>query len=277
MPDAGPPAQSQPASRPPLDVTFLVASDSHFGFGAIEAVHDRLVAQMNAMEEREKNAPRGVLITGDLTEWGRPEEWARFVEWYGLHGTEGHLRLPVFETYGNHDNVSGSFVRDRIAERHGGRFYSFDLDALHVVALGEAPDDEGLRFLERDLATMTAMTGRDTPIVLYFHLALSGPFSTGHWFGDGTFRDRLAALIADRNVLAIFHGHHHARGHYVWRGIDVYKPGAAKDGPHTFLVVHAALDHFSVTWRDADNGGAVVDRHEKRIRTKGLKIGHVEK
>lgn len=249
-----------------MDVTFLVVSDTHFGYEGIERTHELLVSKMSSVAGARYPRglpgevvamPRGLLITGDLTEWGRPEQWDRFVAWYG---DGGPLRLPVFETVGNHDKVEGAYVEAQVARRHGGRFYSWDWDALHLVALGEAPDDEGLAFLERDLAALEA----DVPVVLFFHLPLAGAFSTDRWFGAGDFRDRLARAVVRRNVVGIFHGHHHARGHYVWNGIDVYKPGALKDDGRTFAVVHLTRSRMTVAWRAIDRDGWA-EVHDKTL------------
>ena len=240
------------------DVTFLVVSDTHFGFGGIPAAHETLIPKLNTIGGREYPSmiggvvalPRGLLVTGDLTEWGKPDEWEPFAATYGLTGKEGKLRIPVFEVVGNHDKVSAHFVEEQVAARHGGgRFYSWDWDDLHFVALGEAPDDEGLAFLARDLEKLAV----DVPLVLYFHLALAGPWSTGNWFGEGTFKERLAGLLEKRSVAAIFHGHHHATDHYTWHGFDVFKPGAVKDGAHTFAVVHVTDERMTVASFDWDH------------------------
>ena len=59
--------------------------------------------------------PRGLLVTGDLTEWGSVEEWEPFAATYGLDGgTNGKLRIPVFEVVGNHDKVHGPFVEQQV-------------------------------------------------------------------------------------------------------------------------------------------------------------------
>ncbi len=237
-------------------MTFLVVSDLHFGYGYAEADNANLIARMNSIAGRAYprtiggtvTAPRGVVITGDLTEWGRKNQWSRFVEMFGLHGTEGALTLPVFEMVGNHDKVdNGPWIADQVALRHGGRFYSWDWDDLHLVALGEAPDEEGIRFLEKDLARVAA----DVPLVMFFHLALSGPWSTGNWFDDDL-KGRLARVLSGRNVVGMFHGHHHATGHYRWRGIDVWKPGAVKNGAHTFAVVRVTDTTWTLASYDWD-------------------------
>lgn len=250
------PATATRARKQPSDVTFLVVSDTHLGFGGIEKDNRAAVAKMNAIAGREYppalggkvDAPRGLLVTGDLTEWGKVDEWQAFTSVYGLEGKEAALGMPVFEVIGNHDKVHGPWVGDRVAERHRGRTYAWDWDDLHLVALSEAPDDDGLRFLAHDLERVSA----DVPVILYFHLALEGPWSTGNWFGDGDFKDRLERTIRGHRVVAIFHGHHHFTEHYVWRGIDVFKPGAIKHDAHTFAVVHVTDRKFAVgsfDWR----------------------------
>jgi 3',5'-cyclic AMP phosphodiesterase CpdA len=253
-------------------VTFLAVSDTHFGFGGIPAAHEVLIPKLNAIKGRPYPTriggvvapPRGLLVTGDLTEWGKVEEWEPFARTYGLDGgAGGKLAMPVFEVVGNHDKVTAHYVEEQVAARHGGRFYAWDWDDLHLVALGEAPDDEALAFLARDLEGLA----RDIPVVLYFHLALLGPWSTDNWFADGTFKDRLAKLIDGWNVIAIFHGHHHATGHYTWHGVDVFKPGAVKDGAHTFAVVHVTDDRMSVASFDWDRD-AWADVFEKRLPPK---------
>lgn len=215
-----------------MDVRFVVVSDTHLGYADIEQDNVRMIAKLN---EVASNA-RGLVITGDLTEYGQPKQWEQFVQLYGLHGTETALKLPVFEMVGNHDKVNlGPWVEQRVSERHGTkeRFYAWDWDDLHLVALQEGPDQEGLAWLTKDLATQA----KDVPLVLFFHLALLGPWSTGNWFDDA-YKEAFARAIAGHNVVAIFHGHHHATDHYVWKGYDVFKPGAVKHGAHTFAVVH---------------------------------------
>lgn len=194
------------------------------------------------------------MITGDLTEWGRREQWDRFV------ASQARLRLPVLEMAGNHDKVEGPFVEAQVAARHGGRFYAWDWDDVHLVALGEAPDEEGLAFLARDLEGVA----RDVPIALFLHLPLAGPFSTERWFGQGTYRARLAALLDGHDVVGIFHGHRHARGRYVWSGIDVYEPGAVKDDGRSFAVVHLTRTRMRVGWRAVDRD-AWLEVHEKPL------------
>ena len=234
------------------DVTFTAVSDTHFGFGGMPEAHAVLIPALNTIAGKAYPPaiggavapPRGLIITGDLTEWGWPEQWPMF------ESTYAKLQFPVYEVEGNHDKVSAHYIEEQIAKRHGGsRFYSYDWDDLHMVALGEAPDDAGLAFLETDLAKVA----RDVPVILYFHLALAGPWSDNNWFAEGTFKQRLKSIALRWNVIAIFHGHHHATDHYVWEGIDVFKPGAVKGGAHTFAVVRVTDDRMTVAEWDWDH------------------------
>ena len=280
--DAGP----HLSRRGKTDVTFVVASDTHFGFGypddatklspdpfakpvGLESANRVLITRLNALAGHAYPEalgggtvapPRGLLITGDLTEWGQKREWERFVAYYGLTGTEGALRMPVFEAVGNHDRIPGPWVEQQVSARHGGRFYAFDWDDVHFVALGEAPDDEGLAWLERDLSRLDM----DVPLVVYLHRALLGPWSDDNWFGDGTYRDRLAHLLEGRAVLALFHGHHHAAGHYLWHGFHVYKPGAVKDDAHTVAVVHVTDGEITVGYYNYDEDAWKSSYRQKR-------------
>jgi hypothetical protein len=242
--------------------TFVVTADTHFGFSdEVDARNLKAIRSMNEMPGKpwpaelggEVDELCGVLVAGDLTEDGKPDEWKKFVEAFGLRGGDAALEAPVFETLGNHDKHHGFHVRNAIFERHGSTVYAWDWGKLHVVSLGEAPDDTDLAWLERDLDAAPTGSG----IVLFFHFPLSGAYSAGQWFGDGHYRDELERVLKGRDVLAIFHGHYHATGLYGWRGIDVYRAGSPKHGWHTFNVVEvgggsmkvASWDYDAETWR----------------------------
>ncbi len=272
-PNTSQPPGPKRARRTGSDVTFFVVSDTHFGYGypeldaltpdpvghpvGLEAQNKKMLERMNTLPGRRLPQefggvvakPRGLLITGDLTEWGREPEWNRFVAYYGLRGGDGLCAFPVFEAIGNHDKVPGPWVEEQVAKRHARRFYSWDWDDLHFVSLSEAPDDEGLAFLRDDLAQLEP----GVPVVIYFHFALEGPWSTDNWFSKGDFKTRLAKTIEKSHVIAIFHGHHHANGHYKWHGIDVYKPGAVKDTTGTFTVAHYVDQRLDIAFYDYEH------------------------
>jgi predicted MPP superfamily phosphohydrolase len=236
-----------------IDVTFVVASDTHFGFAGIEESNQRLVDRVNGLAGRSwphggnLGKLSGLVITGDLTEWGHAAEWERFVAFYG---DEGKVKVPVFEMIGNHDKVAGKHVETEVAKRHGGaRYYAWSWGGLRLVSLGEAPDDEGLEYLAKEVATRP----KDEPVMIFFHLALQGPWSTEHWFGQGDFKQRMAKILGRKNVAAIVHGHQHVHGHEKWSGFDVLKAGAAKHRDNSFFVVRATTTKLSVAWLDFAN------------------------
>lgn len=230
-----------------MDLVFMVTADTHFGVAHTIARNRRAIDAMNTMEGRELPAglgrlgrPRGVLAAGDLTENGEVGEWEAFVAHFGTDGTDGRLRFPVFETWGNHDKHSGWYVRQRIEERHGDVRYAFDWHDVHVVSLGEAPDHEDIAWLSDDLARV----GPEVGLVLFFHFPLEGPF-TDNWFVT-EYKDALHAALEGHPVLGIFHGHHHASGSYRWRGIDVYNVGSPKHSFTSFAVVRITDQRMTV-------------------------------
>lgn len=290
-----------------VDLTFIVASDTHVGFAASEAGVDgglrepvsdpaesdrinlRQIRDMNSMSGRalpgelggKVGVPRGVLISGDLTENGEPWQWRHFVKLYGLDGHDGELHFPVFEAYGNHDKHHSWYTLDRITERHGAPRYAFDWDDLRVVNLGEAPDDEALAFLSADLTRV----GKERPVVIYFHFPLRGPWSDNNWFGEGRYRADLARVLFGYNVVGLFHGHYHASGRYQWEGVDVYNVGATKHEQWSFAVVHVTDTRFTVLswnyrdqswefWHDKPiNGDRAPEREGGARPDRGLYLG----
>lgn len=244
-----------PAAGPdPPSVTFFVASDSHFGARGMNEQNRILVAQMNELPGTAYppemggvvEQPRGVLFTGDTTDNALLEEFAEFEKVYGLTGHDGLLSYPVFESIGNHDLGPEAPIKDRARLRHGGIDYSWDWDDLHFVCLDMYPDAATRAWLARDLSRVSS----GTPLVLFFHYSLEGPYSD-YWEQED--KNAFAAAIAGRNVLAIFHGHEHRVGHYMWRGHPVFRPGAPRHSSHAFLAVRVGPLTIDVAAWDFDN------------------------
>jgi hypothetical protein len=254
LPACTTPSSEAASANPARAITFFVASDTHFGVPGIEEGNRRLIEELNGLPGLEYppeiggrvETPRGVLITGDLTDYSTEEQWQAFERFYGLTGKEGLLRFPVFEALGNHDFMGDSPVVRHIVRRHGGIAYSFDWDALHVVCLGMYPNAQRLRWLEDDLSKVTP--GR--PIVLFFHYGIDGPWSQS-WESKEE-REELARVLQGRRVAAIFHGHAHHAGTYRWRDYDVFRPGSPKHSSHEVLAVRIRGDEVAVASRDFD-------------------------
>lgn len=273
----------------PLDVTFFVAADTHVGFGAdddkgrdpllepnrLDLLNLRQIRAMNDLPGRpyprelggRVARPRGVFIAGDLTDAGGPEDYRLFRRLYAPSSEGGLLEFPLYAMAGNHDRQHDWYIREQIARQYGDRFYSVALDDLEVICLGEAPDDTGLQFLNRTLATLSS----EVPIVVMLHYPLAGPFSDTQWFGRGNYRQRLAKALQGRPVLGIFHGHYHASAAYVWEGYDVYNVGSPMYLAHSFAVVHVQEHRMQVVslnyqlgdwwwWHDKPILGASAER-----------------
>jgi len=241
-----------PADSPP--VTFFVASDSHFGALGMSELNRSLVEQMNALPGTEYppelggrvDTPRGVLFTGDTTDNGHLDEFAEFEQIYGLTGSDGLLRYPVFEAIGNHDLNSESPIKERAKQRHGGIDYAWNWDDLRILCLDMYPDAKTREWLSRELHRL----GPDRPVIVYFHYSLEGPYSD---FWEQEDKDAFARAIEGHNVLAIFHGHEHRVGHYVWRGHPIFRPGAPRHSSHAFLAVRVSAREMAVAAWDFDN------------------------
>ena len=267
-----------------LDITLLAASDLHFGstiFGRDAKGKEAWITALPArrtMDDQMKHIagkpypstiggnvapPWSLVITGDLTETGKPEEWQQFTAFYGLqsgvpepmpssntHAPGPGERLPVFECVGNHDWDSEEYVIRQVAARHGGNYYSIDYGDLHLASLSAGPDETGLKWLKRDLAA----TGRQRPVILYMHYPLVGPYSDYWWAAKPALTENFAQVISGFNIIAILHGHYHAPGCYKWRGLDVYNIGSIKHGARCFGVIHVTDHTFTfASWNSQQN------------------------
>ncbi|MBM4019935.1 MAG: hypothetical protein FJ288_16710, partial [Planctomycetes bacterium] len=265
-------------------LTFFVTSDCHYKSGDKAAFNERnhaTVLRMNSLPGSEFpdkvgggkiGRPRGVLALGDLVDDGdragqTEPQWRSFVADFGLDGTDGVLRFPVFEGWGNHDGppaaaAKGGFsVQAQIRERNqarrakglianlsaNGLHYSWDSGGVHFVQLNLYPGDRyhpqskysavwhdpqmSLSFLTEDLRKNVASSGR--PVVLAAHAG----FDTDWWHRDEwkAFYD----AVKPYNVIAYFHGHT-GTGIYKWKPegeekpLDVVNTGQTENG---FFVV----------------------------------------
>jgi hypothetical protein len=243
------PRQVDVAGGPPA-ITFFVGSDSHFGYPGVEDANRAMVEQMNALPGTaypesiggRVETPRGVLMTGDLTDNGTLEEFALFESFYGLTGRDALLRYPVYEAVGNHDVNSESPIKERQKLRHGGVNYAWDWDDLRLLCLDMYPDAVTREWLIPELRK----AGPDRPLIAFFHYpVLPGGQGWSRAWPDED-KDAFGNALDGYNVIAIFHGHMHAPGHYMWRDRPVFRPGAAKSRSRFFLVVRVDALQMSV-------------------------------
>ena len=232
------------------EVTFFVAGDTHFGQLGMSDENQKIIDAMNTLPGKHwPNAwggtipePFGVLICGDMTEHGLPHEWDMFQDAYGTTGTEGKLRFATYIVPGNHDRqpIDGTQQCERrVTQRHGGAHYSWNVQDVRFIALGTYPDAEALAYLKKDLA----IAGTKTPIVLFWHYNLTGPWSDS-WSDEE--KQAFKKTIEGHNIVAIFNGHWHRPGYLPWEGYRSFLTGSPKHSGHTFFVVQITDDHLRV-------------------------------
>jgi cytolysin (calcineurin-like family phosphatase) len=254
--------------HPNGELTFIVAGDSHFGHEGMVGANEKMVRAMNSITGKPwpeeiggtVAQPWGVLYMGDMTDTGAAWEYRQFEKMYGLTGTEGLLKYPVFEASGNHDRILPlSQVPSTVKRRHGGQTYSWDWDGVHFVCLDLYPNAKNLEWLKLDLARVSAAR----PVVLYWHYTPEADFAiVGK---DWTEREKQAVLKAIKpyNVIAIFCGHWHAVGQFQWGGHDLFQPGSPRHSAHTFMVVRIKDGQFTLgvwDWEKARWAGMYVKK-----------------
>lgn len=265
-------------------LTFFATSDSHYE--AIERVerNDRnrvTIERMNALPGQawpDKlgggtiGTPRGVLVLGDLIDDGDKNgqtdiEWKHFSEQFGLDGTDGLMKYPVFEGWGNHDGPPEKYIKQRVSVQTeikrrnvdrldkkrisrvspNGLHYSWDWNDVHFIQTNLYPADkqnekvryslpwhapqDALAFVKEDLAATVGESGR--PVIIMAHCG----FDTDWWVLEDwkAFYD----VVKPYNLIAYFHGHS-GTGVRQWkpegedRPLDVINTGQTEKG---FFVV----------------------------------------
>lgn len=246
------------AEPPKRNITFLAASDSHYRepdhrLGSHNHLNRATIEEMNQVHSLtwpEKlgggaiDKPRGLVMPGDLIDDGdrkendrnlSAEQYRLFEADLGLDGTDGLLKFPVFEGWGNHDGPpvgkekngfsSQAQIKRRNLQRQqknlisnlspNGLHYSWDWDDVHFVQLNFYPADQqhaeiryspvwhdpqgALTFLKEDLAAKVGTSGR--PVVLTAHCG----FDTNWWHPEDWANVYNAAK--PYNVILYIYGH----------------------------------------------------------------------
>lgn len=167
-----------------------------------------VVSAIGALELR----PAFIVISGDLTHRGDPASYSRLA---GLLAEMRALELPVLVCLGNHD-TRAAFRSEVLGEAGASEdrpyYYSQQIDGLRVIMLDSkvpgahdgALDDEQLAWLADQLAE-PAPRGS----LLVFHhppVETAVPWLAGHGLRNP---ERLAEVIAGRDVVGILAGHIH--------------------------------------------------------------------
>ncbi|KVM59241.1 metallophosphatase [Burkholderia ubonensis] len=168
----------------------------------------RCIARLNALEPR----PDAVLITGDLVDFGRDDEYAQ------LRDLLAPLEIPYYLMVGNHDDRAA--LRRAFADRpewQDGEFvqYAFDVGAVRVLALdSQVPGTSAGDLCDARLAWLATQldAARDRPVIVALH---HPPFASGIGHMDALRLAPAAAAKLDAllrgypNVERVLCGHVH--------------------------------------------------------------------
>jgi len=210
----------QPAHSPATPARIALISDTHTTRGEKDEqprYRGRLDKVINEVNDAKVDL---VLIAGDLTEDGKPEELADFKK--QISG----FRAPVLEVPGNHDignkRIRGkekesnltAFRVARFEMRCGPSFFAREMAGMRIIGLNSPIFGSGFgreksmwRFLEQQLARPTAQ-----PTFVFMHYP---PFTkkpdeaSDYWNIEPEPRQRLLELLKKGGVKTILSGHLH--------------------------------------------------------------------
>ncbi len=203
--------------------------------------------------------PDIVLITGDLTDFGRPEEYAL------LRQLLNPLPMPIYVIPGNHDdraNMRKAFA-DHTYLANDGEFLHYVVEDYPIRLVGldtTIPGKSGGIMCERRLAWLdaTLCEARERATLLFMH---HPPFITGITHMDKQrceCGDELGALVKRHDqVFRILCGHVHRAIQLQWHGVTAsIAPSSSHsvaldlrpDGPSQFFVEPPSVQlHY---WRE---------------------------
>ena len=246
-PDARPPAPAPPAPR---RFTFFVTADTHAGAREIEPWNRKHVESMNQLPGTAYpkeyggtvGAPLGVLIAGDLTDNGYPQQLAELRRVFGLDGKEGLLRYPVYAATGNHDRQDKSpFVARALAKQYGRLPYAWTWHGVRFLCLDTHPQAKDHRWIQDELKA----AGPTQPVIIFFHYNLVGEYS---YFWSRWEKQAFRKLLTGYNVVALFHGHLHPEEMYTWEGLDVFNVGSVRWYDLSYAVVEVTATQLQVVY-----------------------------
>ena len=186
-------------------------TDCHVGFDLADPEEDNVRRLRSVLEllANGPNRPDLVLLSGDLTNHGEAESYARLV------GILGGYDLPFHPMVGNHDERSAFRAAFPQAPVHEGFVqYELPLPGLRLIALDTIdPGRHGGAFCAARAAWLSAKLDADlaTPVLIAMH---HPPIVSGIDWMDGTGNEpwiaRFTAVIDGRpQVRAIITGHLH--------------------------------------------------------------------
>lgn len=198
-------------------------TDIHIGFdpgNPDEHNMQRLRALLRRLIES-PNRPDLLLLSGDLTEFGDAESYARLAEAVSV------CPFPVWPMAGNHDERTALLAAFPQTPSEGGFVhYVLELPGLRLIVLDTLePGRHGGAFGDARAAWLKAQLAADTrtPTVIAMH---HPPFESGLTWLDSSNDEPWIARFADaiagqQQVRAIIAGHLHRTIHTLWNGVSL--------------------------------------------------------
>ncbi len=194
-----------------------VVATGQLAYGKVDTAGmlERCIAQVLAL----RPAPDAVVITGDLTNDGAPEQYAT------LAHLLAPLPMPVYLVCGNHDRraqLQASFAQASYLRGEGG-FVQYTVDDLPVrlvVVDTTEPGREGGHLCRERLAWLDrALLQSDRPTIVAQH---HPPFATGMALMDTQSldnpRDEEAVIARHPHVQRVLCGHYHRNAQALFGG-----------------------------------------------------------
>jgi len=215
--------------------TFVHFSDSHIGSDG----SDERLAQ--ALGDVDKNFPEAafIIITGDVTEFGRDYEFTTLTQVLKTS------KRPVYPGVGNHDVRWSESGKENYRNAFGETYVRVDHNGFHVILMDVSMliehyghfDGQQLAKLKADLEAI----GPDEPVALAMH---HPPLSAGK-FIDNEFQ--FAELIGQYNVPLVCTGHGHAFQRYHFGGTAYCMGGSVSNHgapPRSYRVYKVETDRI---------------------------------
>ncbi len=247
------PASAQKTDeKTPANFTFLHITDTHQTSGGSLDPLQKLVGDALQMSPR----PAFIVDTGDVTEAGRPEEYARFKQALAPLDAAG---VKFYAVPGNHDVRWSPDGKEGFVKAFGKLYQSFDYGGAHFVLLDSTValehwghfDKAELDWLSRDLKRVRP----ETPTFLFLH----------HFIGRDTPSVRMVdnefdlnPILRGRNVVAIFTGHGHQDLTWKTNGVTTVMARGLYQGSYHRVQVSPLLVTLERVTKEAPDAPTVI-------------------
>ena len=215
--------------------TFLDISDTHQTANGDIAPLRKLAEDAARMNPK----PAFIIDTGDITEAGRPEEYARFREAIAHLTSAG---IGFYATPGNHDVRWSPDGKEGFARVFGKLYQSFDYDGMHFVLLDSTVslehwghfDKAELDWLTKDLKRIKP----ETPVFLFMHHPIGRDKPSTRFIDN---ENDLNPVLHGHNVVAMFTGHGHQDLAWQTSGVTTVMPRGLYQGSYYRVQVSPIL------------------------------------